>query len=191
MKLSWFSANLLSSLVLSYDSGANSDEFTANISDGTVARQWQGCKCVSVSIMFAGDGRNGVLVRMDFIGIAAEADVTTATTFGTAYSIDGGTGIGVNGVDFGITATATGVRMCAINLAREQLPDYNVDGTVLANSIESNRFFASITLQQNPGANTIPGTGQHDFSLFRRQAIGNERRFDFSGGEPRRQNGAA
>lgn len=145
---------LFNSLVLSFDGNNNSDEFAANMSDGTASRQYIGCRCARVVVI--GNALQGmVLVTFDFLALKGDNE-GSAVTFSSATT-QAGQGVGVD--EIGFNSTVDGVRAYSIEMMREQLPDYQADATRYAKRIESKAFAGLFTVQRDPDGAITPSTG--------------------------------
>lgn len=150
----WATHKFFNSLVLSWDTNNNSDEFAANINDGTESRQYVGSRCYRITTMNS-SASGLVLVTLDFLSVYGDNE-GGAVTFSAATTV---AGQGTGADEIGFNSTIDGVRAHSFQLIREQIPDYVSDNTRYAKRIESKGFMGTFTVQRDRDGTTAPVTG--------------------------------
>lgn len=156
MKSSWFTANLVKSLLFGAATTDDSDEYSMGVyapEASGIERIYDGGKCVGITTTQLASGEVGV--QMAFVAKAGTDDgvYSSSTTF-TTPTPDKGMFIPVNQVSW---ANATQVMGHTLNLFRPQGYIFTNNQTLYAEFIKSGVFTGSLSVTQLSNASTIIG----------------------------------
>jgi hypothetical protein len=156
LKASFFTAQFVNSLIggsSSYlDTNFNSDRYLIGINNGSTTRYYSGCMCQSIRIYWAAPG--GPMMDLQFIAVAGDSENSPGSI--TTPSTDGGTALGIADVDFNSTVDA--VYSGSILIARPQAWQFEADGTLYSDTIQSGQVGGMFTYMTSPLASVVPST---------------------------------
>ena len=157
VKTSWWSANLLNSLLMSSDSDGNTDMYAVGIFDGAAMRVFDGARCAGMTLgANAAGGATGIelpfLARYD----SAQPGTPSPTTF-TTPTVDPGYLLPVSQINFANTADLVSAVQLQILRGQGYLPFF--DQSLYMGGIGSGVATGTMSISQSPTATTTPSSG--------------------------------
>lgn len=156
LKPSFCSAALFNSLLFSSDTNHDTDTFAIRITDGeSNVRVFSLAKCAGISISCQAVG-GAIGIQLSFISVYGDTEGPAVTGW-TTPAVDPGALTPISQVDFNSTANA--VMGFSLALNKTQTYNFQVDGTLYAQAVQSGPFSGSLSIAQKPAATVVPTTG--------------------------------